>query len=671
MELFRNALNLWTRRDPQTTSNASEEPDMPLRNGISTPTRTSNPIPTSSPLSSLDTTASFSTLAANAYADARGDTDADADDTIVVASANDSRVGEITRPGHSSSVVTESEDEEEAGRRDAGGCVDANEAVGNQSDLDTAPQQYRLKKGLPPELKEHCRVYLEEALPRQAIALLDSLLSTRSENPREPVYCPPPSQISLLCSLIVHPDFTTRPKEPDWPQISLQSLVYLRGLLAVLGPVNACFKEAVLFGTHATYDADPDSLTALYGHADADERGLVRLSPRHGNDSIWQRGRDFFSVVGWAFNCSVLHLERWQWWARWLDFMLDLLEKDIQQRHDLDVESGADDMPFLQGSILASYITQRSSRTTDMVMWIIKALFSDGSASSTSVFQEIWHREHKNKSQRTANKRKREKVNIDRGEYGGYLDDESVHSSQASEPPTPQKRRTREEVEEAEVLEATYIETIPFRQRLFSLVSYLSYSLHDASPIDFSNLYQKFEQRIKELPLPIFSSFINHSTSALRMDQQIEMLQGVLFLFMPAGALSPRKVDRVRFEEGGVSPAILERCFLPYPANTIEIEDHIKMSLLLENLLMIVWENGENEGFSGNLAQAVRKGVEARWDKINKKKTRGRGRGPSEAEREARATLEASDARLGWLVAAIEDNRKTAEEDPMDEDERS
>lgn len=149
------------------------------------------------------------------------------------------------------------------------------------------------------------------------------------------------------------------------------------------------------------------------------------------------------------------------------------------------------------------------------------------------------------------------------------------------------------------------------------------------------------------------------------------MLQGVLFLFMPAGALSPRKVDAERFEGGGVSPAILERCFLPYPANTIEIEDHVKMSLLLENLLMIVWGSGENEGFSANLGQAVKKGIRARWEKINKKKTRGKGKGPSETEREARAALEASDARLGWLVAAIEESIKTGDEDLMDEDDES
>ncbi|GAW26534.1 putative major facilitator superfamily transporter protein [Rosellinia necatrix] len=348
--------------------------------------------------------------------------------------------------------------------------------------------------------------------------------------------------------------------------------------------------------------------------------------------------------------------------------MLDLLETDLEERNRLDVENGSDDMPLLRSSILASYIAQRSGRTTDVAMWIMKALFADGSTSSTSVFQEVWHREHKNKSLRAANKRKREKVNIDKGEYGGYLDDESVHSSQASEPPTPQKKGMRPSLGE-EVLETAYVETIPLRQRLFSLVSYLCYGLPDTPPIDFSNLYQKFEQRVKELPLTVFSSFINISTSALRTDQQVEMLQGVLFLFMPAGALSPRKVDRARFEEGGISPIILERCFLPYPANTIEVEDHAKMSLLLENLVMVVWRHGErDERFSRGLGEAVRKGIEARWEKINKKKTRGRARVASEGDLGARTVLKASDLRLGWLVEAIEESAATAE-DAMDEDD--
>ncbi|KAI1422813.1 hypothetical protein F5Y12DRAFT_786454 [Xylaria sp. FL1777] len=637
---------------------------MPRPNSTPTPTpKNPNPIPTSSPLSSLHTTSSFASTAVaspddvpqEAIPKARGGRGGRGDEDEEIASASASA---FASDGNSDDNVYDGDD-------------------------DYKIPHYHRARGLPTELKEHCRVYLEEALARQAIFLLDSLLSTRPPNPQVPAFCPPPSQISLLCSLIVHPDFTTRPKEPDWPQISLQSLAYLRDLLAVFGPINAGFKESVLFGTNATSDLDQHlriaALESNGSYLDADKRGLVRLSPRHGGDSVWQRGRDFFGVVGWAFNCSVLYPERWQWWSRWLDFMLDLLEKDLQERYRLDTENGNVDMPLLRTSILASYVTQRSGRTTDVIMWIMKAIFADGNTSSTSVFQEVWHREHKIRSlpqQHTINKRKRGNMNIDKGEYGGYLDDESVYSSQTSEPPTPQKKKTTtttttsSTLEDEAVFESACGETIPLRQRLFSLVSYLCYSLHDAPLVDFSTLYNKFEQKIKELPLSVFSSFINSSTSALRVDQQIEMLQGVLFLFMPSGTPSPRRVDRVKFEQGGISPAILERCFLPYPANTIEVEDNAKMSLLLENLLMMVWRHGDtDEGFSENLTKTVLRGIEARRDKINKKKTRGRGKSFSDSELQARAALELSDARLAWLAEAIAESIGTeSEEDVMDED---
>jgi len=152
--------------------------------------------------------------------------------------------------------------------------------------------------------------------------------------------------------------------------------------------------------------------------------------------------------------------------------MLDIIEKDLYERLRMDEETNDDKMPALRDSILASYITQRSGRTADAIMWIMKALFADGSTSASSVFQEVWHREHKTKSG-GANKRKRDQVNIDKGDYGGYFDDDSVHSSQASEPPTPQKKRVNGEAIEEQSLAATYVETIAMRQRLFSLVSFL------------------------------------------------------------------------------------------------------------------------------------------------------------------------------------------------------
>ncbi|KAI1815975.1 hypothetical protein GGS20DRAFT_276816 [Poronia punctata] len=586
---------------------------------------------TSSPLSSLDTTDSHTSFATAAE------------------SPNGIQQEVITYSDNSPSAA---EDERDDDPSDAG-----------------LPQYY-VAKPLPPDLREHTRVYLEEALPRQAISFLANLLSTRPPNCREPAYCPPPSQIALLFSLTIHPDFTTRPKEPDWPGISLQSLVYLRDVLAVFGPINARFKEAILFNSDATSIFDRDSPPSDHQTSDADERGLVRLMPRFGSDSVWQRGRDFFRVLGWAFNCSVIYPERWKWWRRWVEFMVDIMEHDLYERHRLDEEAGEKNESALGESILALYLTQRSGRTADVLTWMMRAIFADGSAAATSVFQEIWPREYKSKLHHAANKRKRESVNIDQGHYGGYLDDESVPSSQASEPPTPHKERRRAETVEEQVLEAAFVETIPLRQRLFSLLSYLCYNLGKDSPIEIASLYEKFAWKIRDLPLAVFASFINTTTSALLVPQQIEVLQCVLSLLIPANALKPEKVDRTRANQGGISPVILERCFLPYPANTIEAVDNAKMSLLLENLVMIILQHGsEGDDFSDNLMDAVNKGIQARQDKIDKRKSRSRPRPSKGPEAEARAVLASSSSRLTWLGEAIQSNFVSrAGGDAMDED---
>ncbi|KAI1268720.1 hypothetical protein F5Y18DRAFT_240829 [Xylariaceae sp. FL1019] len=535
-----------------------------------------------------------------------------------------------------------------------------------QAESQSQPQShipYYNAKRLPPELREYCRIHLEEALPRQTIFLLNGLLSSRSTNHEEPAYCPPPSLLALLCSIIVHPDFTTRPKEPDWPQISLDSLVLLRDVLSIFGPINAGFKEATLFRTSNNSEWDSDAQAHREGVQDADERGLIELKPRHGGSTVWRFGHDFFNVVGWAFNCSVLYPERWQYWRRWLDFMLDVLEKDLYERHRLDLELGCADRLLLRDSILASYITNRAGRNSGGLRGITRALFADGKQSSL-VFQEVWPKEHKGNSKAygSLNKRKRDNVNIDQGEYGGYMDDESVHSSQASEPPTPQRTRTKLGFGDEATLQTSYLESISLRQRLFSLLSYMCYHIPDDKPLDFSDLYEEFEKETKSLPLPVFTSFISSTTSTLSVDMQVSMLQGIMFLFLPSSALSPAKVDRERHENGGISAAIVERCLLPYPANTIEAEDNAKMSILLENLLMIVWQHcADTESFSEGLADAVETGIEARHAKVNKKKTRGRSRAAEDVDADARAALEMSSMRLKWLADAIQEQREDSE----------
>ena len=216
-------------------------------------------------------------------------------------------------------------------------------------------------------------------------------------------------------------------------------------------------------------------------------------------------------------------------------------------------------------------------------------------------------------------------------------------------------------------------------QRLlnFAQISYLCFHLPEP-PLNLSELYESFEDTARSLPLPIFSALVNSSTSSLRLDSQISLYQGILAVLMPSSALNPAKVDRARFDAGGLSPAIIERCYLPYPANTIAVEDNAKVSLLVENLVQIVLRDGTEE-FSAGFRKAVETGIQARETKARKKKTAGRGgrgRGGaghhgSDDDEEARMVLELSSERLRVLADIVDGFDDERGDDEMDVEEGS
>jgi hypothetical protein len=554
---------------------------------------------------------------------------------------------------------------------------------GQAPDNDGAQLEYRRARHLPPELKHHCQIYLEENLHQTALRLLQRLHASggapaASNGPPQKrsnrMFCPPPAQLALLNTITVHPDLTTRPREAGWVEASASALDYLRDLLANLGPIHAGFREAFRFGSAGRRAG---STSPAAGDAEYDFMGVgsAQLYGRYAKQSVWRRGQDFFSVVGWAFNCSVLYPNRWEYWRQWLDFMIDVLEADLTERARLDeeehVRSGSAEghcaYPLLNESILAGYVHQRSGRSGGL-KWIIKAIFADGSGASNSLFQEVWHKEHKGISRDKVLKRKRGEVNIEKGEFGGLLDDDSIYSSQNSEPPTPQKRRTWNNKHEFRTLEPAYVESILLRQRLFVQLSFLCNYLPEP-PIDLPDLYETYESSVRSLPLSIFPAFIDSTTSVLRDDSQITVLQNMLELLMPSSAVQPEKVDRARYDEGGTSPAILERCFLPYAANTIAAEDNAKVSILLEELVQLIWGIG-TQPFSDGLAKAVAKGVQAREAKIQKKVTGTRGRRSAQAaaamedpDAEAKALLSESSKRLTLLAELIRSEAVEMDED--------
>jgi len=323
--------------------------------------------------------------------------------------------------------------------------------------------------------------------------MLHGLLAPGASRPdRETLsaWIPPANQIALLATLAIHPTHTNRPSEREDVLVSAQALRYLTNLLSVVGPVNANLRSAFQFvqgprGGRRGYGADAD----LSGEDDSG--GDEAIGSRFAADkSVWARGQDFWKIVGWAFTCSVLHPERWRYWKPWLEYMVDVLEKDSDERarrDGVDKEAsprpGSSDgygYPFARQSLIMAYLDKCKNRVN--LRQIVKALLADGGPMSLPLFQEVFDRETQLTS-KGAKKRKREvrALDLENDEYGDYCDNDSPPSSQVSQasPPARSRGKGRNATRHSAAtvsgpttngpvsITGGFVESIPLRLRLF------------------------------------------------------------------------------------------------------------------------------------------------------------------------------------------------------------
>ena len=161
-----------------------------------------------------------------------------------------------------------------------------------------------------------------------------------------------------------------------------------------MGPVGANFDLAFTFTHFASsrYGGRrlADSKNELKNTAtDEDTEPLNFELARTG--ALWSRAEDFWHVVGWAFNCAVIHPKRWVRWQLWLEFMCDVLEDDWRERErrseSLDNEpedhfQSASDH-WLKESLIVKYIST-SSGGYGRNRRILRAIFADGSATAVN-----------------------------------------------------------------------------------------------------------------------------------------------------------------------------------------------------------------------------------------------------------------------------------------------
>ncbi|KAF4455133.1 hypothetical protein F53441_2453 [Fusarium austroafricanum] len=533
------------------------------------------------------------------------------------------------------------------------------ESTAASSPVHENPCPYRDARQLPRDLKAHCHIFLEEQLYSSAINLLNSIVGSGASKrtPKKHVLVPPPSHLALLNTLIIHPLHTTRADKKEQLDVSSQALDYLRNILTIVGPINADFRTAFQFSSAPRWSRRWDQ------HAQGNDSDISdvdsnddseRLRGKLANDgSVWNRGQDFWSTIGWAFNCSTLYPKRWRYWKAWLELMLDVLEADWKERERRDKEAQLANGPQSElprtarsESIIVMYMDQQNGRQNGAKGYV-KAIFADGGEISSSAFREVFDKEPRG-PRKMSKKRKREQVlDLENDKFGDYFDDESI-SSGVSEPPTPQKPKDTRKLGTAGVHAPGLVESVDIRLRLFKLLSAVTWSLK--KPSDLHRLYEEYTASLKLLPLPMFSLFTCQRPNPLLSEAHITIVKELFDLLLPSSYKDPSKVDPKGDADGGLTLQILEECFVPHPANTVALEDNAKLSLVVEDAIQLLWAC-DLMVYSENFEQAVKNGIKAREGKAKKRRT-GKVKG-DESDTLAQEILTNSGERIRVLLEVL------------------
>lgn len=471
----------------------------------------------------------------------------------------------------------------------------------------------------------------------RALKLLISLVASGNTSvPPQPAFVPPPNHLAFVATLAIHPTLTTRARSDARAEEANLALRYLRLLLNIVGPVNANLEEAFLFtglGTSSRRRSSGrrkpagDGINPIEDDLDRIDNNLAE------SEALWARAEDIWQVVGWAFNCSVLHKKRWTRWSLWLDYMLDVLQKDWDIR---GIEFGQgeepaedEDDPREKSMIVRSLNPDSGIGSRERKL--VRAVFADGGPKAAGEFTELWRNETKERKKDVDRKKIETRINIEEDEYGDYMEEDKDSDLEDIDPESPEdihRSRHNDSNSDATLRDLANplggIDAINLRLRILSFLSTVSATLPH-SFTSLASLYDLYLEHIRPLPLPTF--FLLMSPASLRHfhpGAASSLTQYILHSIITSSAPLPAKDD--------LTQTVLEDSYLPFAANTSSIADNAKVSLCVETLLRIL-NLHLGLAWTPRLQEAMEKGIDARDGKA-KKSGRKTARAGGETERE-------------------------------------
>jgi hypothetical protein len=288
-----------------------------------------------------------------------------------------------------------------------------------------------------------------------------------------------PFHIELVSALLIHPRHTTQAPPNERLELASRSITFLRNTLSILGPLNAKLGDAFSFSPITSTRSSRRSRNTLENEDDSSnsdsEDGPERMRGIIANKGRIRRcAKDFWHMVGWAFNCSVKYPKRWQYWKVWLDYILDVLDADWKERERQDSlapnMTGDRGGSSLRSCLLVKYLAEGKGRSS-AVKRVVRSAFANGGPDSLREFPEVFPNETKELKGRSGQKRKREDLVEDR--FGDYEDEDAETAVDSSEL-TDQTPEPFQDTQDTSAVDPWLggTESIALRQRLLALVSH-------------------------------------------------------------------------------------------------------------------------------------------------------------------------------------------------------
>jgi hypothetical protein len=266
--------------------------------------------------------------------------------------------------------------------------------------------------------------------------LLYSLLAagTSISTPARPYmgYLAPPAYIAFASSLAVYPKITSKASSKSAKRGSDAALQYLRCLHTTIdGPAYHAIRKAFSFTEEHSRRRPPPYRSAAASQSPEPGGDIERIAGEAASaDSVWNRAEDFWQLVGWAFNCSVLHKKRWDYWRPWLGIMLDFLEADWHFCVKSSHVDGTIEAAVLQESLIWHYIVgDAASVNRNMRRRIVKAIMATGSVDSLKDYPEIWAKETEGQRRKRKPEEELEQGGSETVRTGYYESDEEMHDA--------------------------------------------------------------------------------------------------------------------------------------------------------------------------------------------------------------------------------------------------